>query len=205
MKNSFSVLIVAVFTFFATSAFAGNVYFSGSGGFTGLEDSSFDATLGALSGNGKYSFEAGWNAGGALGYDFGMFRTDFEFGYRKNDFDSVSVAGTTFEISSADVSVLSYMANAYFDFENSTSVTPYLGFGLGVADIKIEDSIGDGSDTVFAYQFRAGMDFKLSPAFSLTGDYTFFGTSDPTFNTQGLITETEYHSHNINGGVRFNF
>ncbi len=202
MKKTFSVLLVAVLSLFAVPAFAGIVYVSGSGGFTGVEDSTTDYSLegSAVSLNTEVSFEAGWNAGGAIGYDFGMFRTDFEFGYRKNGLESITWDGIS-ESLTENITVMSYLANGYFDFDTSTAFTPYVGFGVGFANIEIPAD----TDSVFAYKITAGLEYALSPAFSLTGDYTFFGTSDSKFTDSGVTIESEYDSHNINAGIRLNF
>jgi opacity protein-like surface antigen len=47
------------------------------------------------------------------------------------------------------------MANAYYDFKNDSQFTPFVGFGLGVADIK------NATDNEFAYTVNAGAKYNI--------------------------------------------
>jgi opacity protein-like surface antigen len=52
------------------------------------------------------------------------------------------------------------MINGFYDYQNQTTITPYLGAGLGFAYIDLSPIVYDGSrfgggdDIVFAYQFE---------------------------------------------------
>ena len=48
-----------------------------------------------------------------------------------------------------------YMANAYYDFKNDSKFTPFVGFGLGVADIK------NAKDNEFTYSLNAGAKYNI--------------------------------------------
>jgi opacity protein-like surface antigen len=54
-----------------------------------------------------------------------------------------------------DKSVNLYMVNAYYDFKNSTEFTPFLGFGIGLADIE------NTKDNEFAYAINAGAKYNI--------------------------------------------
>jgi len=208
MKNMFTVLLVVVLSIFATNSFAGNVYFSGSGGLTILKNAKIkDGT----SNNSSINFDNGWNVGGAIGYDFGKFRTEFEIFHRNNNPESAEILGIELDVSGT-VKSTSYLFNAIIDIENKSSFTPFLGAGLGIANLNLNNiellgvEIVDDSTTVFAYKFITGIDYAISPAFSVTADYSFFGTSDPKFeDVLGVDFKTEYHTHNINAGIKYNF
>ena len=207
MKKSFSVLLVVVLSFCATAAFAGNVYFSGSGGFTLVQDAEIKDAVPSQT----IEFENGWNAGGAIGYDFGMFRTEFEISYRNNGLDILDVGGVEAPLSGS-ITATSFLVNGIIDLENKSNLTPFIGVGIGAANLSINDAavlgvvIVDDSTTVFGYKVMTGIDYAFSPEFSLTADYTFFGTANPTFeNVAGADFKSEYHSHNINAGFKYNF
>jgi len=175
------------------------MYFSVFGGGTYLEDSEISNTGGA-----EYTFDTGWNLGGAIGYDYGNVRAEFELAYRQNDFDSLNAPGFgSIPITSgADISALTYMINGYWDFQNSSPITPYIGAGIGGAYIEIEESGLTADDTVFAYKGSAGVSWNLAPNMDLLVDYTYLAATDPEFFG---VLEMEYASHSVSGGLRFRF
>jgi opacity protein-like surface antigen len=95
------------------------------------------------------------------------------------------------------------MVNAALDVPLGTIVEPYVLVGIGAANVTLEsdDLDVDEDDTVFAYQAGAGLGFALTETITLFAGYRFFGTADPEF--EGL--DAEYHSHNVEGGIRFGF
>jgi OOP family OmpA-OmpF porin len=202
------LLLIAVTSLCLTGiAHAGNLYVSGFGGVTLLEESTIKQ--GGLAGDAD--FDTGFNAGGAIGYDWGKFRSEFEISYRKNDLDTVSALGVTLD-ATGDVSSISYLANVYFDFENASSFTPYIGGGIGAATVSLNDvgylgiTAADDDTTVFAYKFAVGTAWKASKMIDLTLDYNLFGTQDPELtDTAGIDFDAEILTHNFSAGVRINF
>ena len=170
MKRFLITMIVAA-VFMATSAQAakGKMYFSGSAGVSITEDLDFPGI--------NISFDPGYNVGGALGYDMGRFRVEGEIRYSSVDIDAVN--GTP-PPTSADLSALTFMANGYYDHEmRNSSLTPYLGLGLGFVDSEVSAAgFGSTSETDFAYQFMAGLGFNVSPSTILTAEYRYFGIAD---------------------------
>ena len=194
MKRALWIFLVSMMVLVATSAQAesGKVYFAlGAGASLPTDIEEAGETI---------SFDPGWNVTGALGYDFGMFRVEGEIGYRMFDLDELEVQGLgTFPVD-GDVSALTFMGNGYFDIELGSAFTPYLGFGLGVADADIELTVpGFGtleeSSTEFSYQLMAGTAYDISSTMALTAGYRFFG-----------IAESDSPDiHEFNAGVRFMF
>ena len=78
---------------------------------------------------------------------------------------------------------------------------------LGGANINGEITVlgGDDNDTVFAYQFMAGIGFEINPKTTLTVGYRYFATTDPEFVLLGLPTEFTISSHDFNVGARLMF
>ncbi len=101
-------------------------------------------------------YKVGYDVDGILGYDFGMFRTEFEVGYKNNNVDYFGVNGVlpplTYTAGAPGVpatgnynqpqgneSILSFMANGLVDFGGKgRSFGGYLGGGVGVARVKQE-------------------------------------------------------------------
>lgn len=210
------LLVMAIFSFLfiATSAQAADKkkwYASGNLGLSLVNDSDI-SVLGIDIG--EISFDPGFNVGGALGYDYGSIRAEFEIAYHAWDMDEFSsplVIPPLCPCSGpidGDASALSYMVNGYYDFQiTKSSVVPYLGVGIGGAYVNGDLGLGDSdNDTVFAYQFMAGIGFEINPLTILTLGYRYFATTDPGFDLGlGADLEATIASHEVNLGVRLMF
>ena len=208
MKKTFSI-IVCLFTLLIlpgvsiSDAPKTGPYMSGQMGISFLSDSDLTEPGFATE---TFEFDPGFAVGFAGGYNFGMFRLEGELGYQINDIDQLSMPGGRIN-TNGDMTALSFMANGYFDFVNSSPFTPYITAGIGIARLDINDLaigpvyVGDKDDTVFAYQVGVGVAFTINK--NMAGDfkYRYFATDDPDFDG----SEGEYASHNIYGGFRFNF
>jgi len=218
MKKSVFVFLCCLVTavMFGSTAFAASgPYLSVQVGGTWLEDANVDYDNPFFIDD-EVEFDTGFNVGLAAGYDFGMARLEGEVAYRQNDVDKINIDGEDFN-GDGDASALSFMLNGYLDIETGSPVTPYLGAGLGVANVSANDvqvevpgfgkfDFVDDDDTVFAYQFSAGVAFALNEAMAIDLGYRYFATSDPEFDDTGLGGfESEYKSHNVSLGLRMNF
>jgi opacity protein-like surface antigen len=169
------------------------------GGAVFLEDSDLEANgLDA-----KAEFDTGFGVLGAAGYAF----DDLGFGTFRLEAGSpigrIHAFGMTASGGDAEVSSLSGTVNAALDMALGTFVEPYVLVGIEAANLNLEsdDLDVDEDDTVFVYQAGAGLGFPVTEAITLFAGYRFFGTTDPEF--EGV--DAEYHSHNVVGGVRFEF
>lgn len=118
----------------------------------------------------------------AVGYAFNQnFRVDLEYGYQEADIDriaSVNVDGA------ASLTVHTALANGYYNFKNSTQITPFIGAGVGAA--FLEGNLGpfSGSDTVLAYQGTAGASYSVNDHLAVTGSYRYLDTEDGALGIQ---------------------
>ena len=160
---------------------------------------------------GELSFDTGFVLNAAFGYAYDNgFRAELEYGFRANDLDRADGTDYYFgrpydysESLSGDVMTNSFMANVFYDFAPRSPVSPFIGGGIGFAniegDIDFQPDIDD--DNVFAYQLGAGVAFALNPKMKIDVQYRFFATEDPDF--YGL--EAEYLTHNLMLGLRTSF
>ncbi len=182
-------------------------YISGSTGGTWVEDT--NVKFSSIGLNYDVSYDTGFHLGGSVGYDFGMFRTEGEFMYRENSFDKMNdytLNGVVLgDISlSGNANVKSYLLNGYIDFENKSSITPYIGIGLGLADI--ENSDADIDDKEFAYQAAAGIGYDINKKLTLDVGYRYFAIYDDDNSGLGIYDDDDdYKSHNISFSVRYKF
>ena len=214
MKKTFGVgvvlFILAVLPGVSLSAASGPYVSSQLGlAFLGDNDMSYGPITGTM------EFDPGFEFNVAGGYNFGMFRVEGEIGYQKNSIDKVNgcfeggfggicVSDVS---SSGNVTILSFLANGYFDFVNRTAFTPYITAGIGEARIKINDfkiervKIGDTADTVLAYQVGAGVAYAVNKNFTIDLKYRYIAMVDPEF--EGM--DAEIAIHHVYFGLRYNF
>jgi len=110
---------------------------------------------------------------------------------------------------SLNISVLSIMANGYYDFDLNAPFKPYVGAGVDFGFIRAEHEffgfVDEDTDIGFAYQLMTGVAFDLSPRSAITLGYRYFDTTDLDVATFGFNFQTEFTSHEFLVGVRFQF
>lgn len=99
------------------------------------------------------------------------------------DFASIGV--------SFDNRVYLYMANAYYDFKNKTPFTPFVGFGMGVADIKN----ADGNE--FAYALHAGAKYHINNNVYIGAKATYTNINGPTDQLGIKFNNIDAYSANL--------
>ena len=213
------LLAIAVFAliFITTSAQAADKkwYVSGDLGFSMASDSDL-SILGVDFA--EVTFDPGFNIAGALGYDYGSIRAEFELAYHAWGLDEATIPGIIAGVPipgcpcsgpiEGDVGIFSYMVNGYYDFQiGDSSIVPYLGGGFGGAYVKGDLGLGDSDyDAVFAYQLMAGIGYEINSLTILTLGYRYFATTDPGFDLGiGADLEATVESHDFNLGVRLMF
>ncbi len=177
-------------------------------------------------------YHVGYDVDGILGYDFGMFRTEFEVGYKNNNVDYFAVngalpaltlpngiagvpAGGNYYGPAGNESILSFMANGLVDFGGKgRAFGGYLGGGVGVARVK-EETFGlvrhgfaflDDSDTHFAWQLLAGVYKPISDHVDLTLKYRFFNVDKVnTVDFAGTNYQDRVRTHSLLVGLTYNF
>ena len=183
-------------------------YVSGNLGIAMMNDSdTTDSTVPGIAAD--IESDPGLALGVAAGYSFpSNIRIEAEIAYQQNDLDKISVSGFDTALS-GDTSSLALLLNGYYDFKNTSPFTPFITGGIGMAKVEVNDmnvsgydSYGENDDdTVFAYQFGAGVSYAVNEKVNLDVKYRYFGTSDPEFDS----VEAEYSNHNLYAGVRVAF
>ncbi len=180
----------------------------------------------------RVKHHVGYDVGGNIGYDFGMFRAEFEVGYKSNNLDEVGIQqaipairlpNSTIGVPPVGLNqdpggkanVLSFMVNGLVDFGGKDrDIGAYVGGGGGIARVQhsqyqIRDQgaafIND-SDTGFAWQALAGIYKPITDHVDIGLRYRFFNVSNVnTFTTNGVPTETRYRSHSLLLTLAYNF
>ncbi len=201
--------------------FYGSVFVGGN--FAG--DADFSGTIGGNPQTVQNEYDTGYAVGASLGKSWGTFgavgiRTEIEASYRSNDVDEIFFSGNgpAAEINvDGDSSSTSIFGNVLVDLPLAgIPVTPYAGFGLGIAFTQQDFVYGPGvrvsdSDEVFTGQLIAGASYDISDRLALTLDGRYqraFGVESrrvaPNGNVTGVI-EDDLDSFTVALGLRMKF
>jgi OOP family OmpA-OmpF porin len=177
------------------------LYIAGGAGANWLRDSTITQPGSA---DRKYSFETGDVEVLALGWGLGNgFRFEGEVGRRHSEVDTTS----------GSVNSYSLMANGLYDFNVGLPIIPYLGLGVGAAQVYYNTvpltgtsrNVND-NDVVLAYQGLAGVAYALTDTLKLDLSYRYMDTQHPKFrDNTGVDTETRYRDHALLLSVRYEF
>lgn len=206
MKRLALLLMGFVIAFSFSTAYAEGVYVSGSIGGSMVNDSEVtDSRVPGVSI--ELDSDLGWAAGIAVGYDFGNnMRLEGELAFLKNALENTSALGVGIS-STGDIYSQTVLINGYYDFMNKSSLIPFVGVGIGYADVEVNDyqiagyPIGSADDKAFAYQVSAGITYVMTEKLKLDFKYRLFGTSD--LKTASM--QAEYMTHSFLVGLRFGF
>jgi opacity protein-like surface antigen len=153
----------------------------------------------------EFKWDGGVVTNVAVGYDFVGFRAEGEIGYQYNEIDKVRVNNNSYNVNNnGEIYNWNFMANGYYDFHNQSAFTPFVMAGIGVVYVELDpkNGINNDDDTVFAYQFGAGVAYALSDTVNLTASYRYFAADDPEFYNNQKV---DYASNNFLLGATFKF
>ncbi len=187
-----------------------------------------------IGGGGAYAMDSdadydnGIGVYAAIGKAWGNnLRTELEFSYRDNSIDSIAADGAGFSgwpagTISGSTTTTAFLANFLYDFDTGGNFTPYLGVGVGVANVD-HDIIGAAAGGVpaphtiaygasnwgVAYQGIAGVAIGLTEGLALDLSYRYFtaarGEYDGTLGGIPAEFKAQNKSHSVFAGLRWNF
>lgn len=228
MKRLMLAFLVLCMLISAASAFAAD-----DGGWTigadfgygwgNADDGLSTTTAAANATNADFDDEDGWLGSVAIGYDWSDYgadmRTELEYTFYSGiDYSAQNATAAAGEMS-ADIDVQTLMFNVYYDFQNSSSFTPYLGVGAGMAFVDVDLSFDNGFDgganaadgdadaTNFAWAVMGGCSYAITDSWDLDMQlrYIDFGSSD-TYESGTLKFEAEdLSSTDLTLGLRYTF
>jgi opacity protein-like surface antigen len=167
---------------------------------TGQPDTTLASSTGKMVGLGfEKTLEEGWNPiADSMRQD--IWRLETAVDYRETDNDKLSASGTTTP-ATGKIKVWDLMANLYLDFQIGHHVHPYLGAGVGGANLDASINGDSGHDNVFAYQGIAGIGVDLGSEVILGVQYRYFATLNPQIEA----IEAEYKTDNLLLSLRHRF
>jgi OOP family OmpA-OmpF porin len=173
------------------------------------------------------TYDVGLTAGAQIGYAFGGPRVEIEYTYRYNNAHTIGSADGEVD-AAGSLRASAVLANVIYDFDTGSKWVPYVGLGLGAANVQANTiraagsvSSGnflDGGSTEFAAQAIVGVDFMTSEHVGLFLDFRGLWVKSPTMNygtgcaggattacTTTGTTSYPYFNGAFNVGVRITF
>jgi OmpA-OmpF porin, OOP family len=200
----------------------GQWYVGVDGGAMLVEDLNLD--IGPAPIGGTANTDTGYDFGAVVGYDFGGFRLEAETSYRETDLRSfassvsaipggaaATLATPGLKPTGGDANALSFMINGMLDFGDDDGLQGFIGGGVGVARVDVQQVFGgpswlDDSDTGLAWQAIAGVRAPLSDSWDVGLKYRFFNAAKVDLvDRLGRDVETRFRSHSIMGSLIYNF
>ncbi|MFO1143637.1 MAG: porin family protein [Amaricoccus sp.] len=182
-------------------------YLKGFGGWTLPQNESFDVDF-ASTGDSEpsgFDYDAGYMLGLSVGYAISPnVAFELEYAYRgaNADLKNLDTRG--------GVASNAFMANAVYRFDGmgpDAAFTPYLGAGLGAADLAFDPKKGQNlsGDYTFAYQLIAGIEYAFNPAWSLNGEVRYFGVNEQDLESSVADLKTSFNTVDALVGFTFHF
>lgn len=187
--------------------------------YTSIDDISTDGTL---AGSLKHDDHEDEVAGlvGAVGYKHRNLRGEIEYSWRyRFDLDTRVTTGYRMGFGyKNNLETQSVMLNLFWDFDNRSSWTPYVGGGLGYAyndsDVTrraFDEFTGQGfgfDDHNFAWSLMAGLNYHINRTWSVRAGYRYVDLGDVKmgdFPDGTRLVGGDYGSHDLTVGIRFSF
>lgn len=205
-----AVYIALLFLYSGTLQ-AMDVYIAGRAGYS-IPDNS-ELTSSALPGvKINLGFKDKYVGAAAVGLRNGAYRTEVEISYQKNNLNSIKASGITINPAtvglSGNVSALTTLVNAYYDFDTGSRLKPYITGGVGFTLVDANFTVTGVSgvstsdkDTVFAYQIGGGLGYAVTDKITIEAGYRYLSGQDAKF----IGDTVSFSSSNITAGVRIHF
>lgn len=157
--------------------------------------------------------DPGFIIGGAIGTTvYENLRGEVEFSYIQADVDTVAGVAIPDDIDATGTG-FNVLANLWYDFENDTGFTPYLGAGLGYGTVEVStDGLpGDINASGFLYQLGAGIKMDVADNIALDLGYRYRVMMDADTEVDGIVVPadvdvtTDATNHIVQAGVSFSF
>jgi len=156
----------------------------------------------------------GFVGGVGAGFKSGSVRADVTIDYTGLKYSgTIATPGDV----SAKVDAVTTLFNGYLDLGTWYGITPYLGAGAGVANLRTHDYSSTAappfasglsrSEWKFAYAVMAGAGYSIAPNITLDAGYRYVNFGDVTTASDafGAMTLKNLAAHEVRVGVRWSF
>ncbi|KEF41983.1 MAG: hypothetical protein ER33_08275 [Cyanobium sp. CACIAM 14] len=166
----------------------------------------------------KLNLGGGFSGDVGIGYDFGALRTELTYGYSRASLNAVGAANPigfgllgvvpfTNNVSGV-INKNDVLLSVYYDFENNSRWTPYIGGGIGYSNLSTPSFALNGVPTnsvnkgLFGWQAKAGISYAMSYNTDLYLEGVYQGTGG--YSTENLRFDS-FNSWGGKVGFRYRF
>ena len=184
---------------------ADGVYVVGGGGFNLLvnPDLDFKGTTGV---DRDYETDGGFTIAGGVGYRWQDFLFEYEGAFSYNTLDQETLStGVVTALPDSSVRSLRSLFNIIYEVPLDIGVRPYVGGGIGIAAVSLDDGVGSDTGFAFAYQAKAGLAYALTDNLDLFGQYRFVGATGLELDTTFGTADFGNMNHSFEIGLRYTF
>ena len=112
--------------------------------------------------------------------------------------------------------MLAFLLNICWDYHTGSEWTPYVGAGIGTANVKMDGvtnedanlTVADGKDNALVHQLKAGVQWALGQQLQATVGYRYLRTQKLSYQdlASGHVFENDgLQHHMIEAGVQYRF
>jgi opacity protein-like surface antigen len=173
----------------AASAQDANWYVQGNAG--GTFGSRLDGSGAPPSGTPDRKGDMGWTVGGAVGREFGN--------NLRGEAEAIYLSADNKHATPGKTSTLAGFANGYYDFNRGGEWQPFVGAGVGFAQVRSRGA----DDSGFAYQLKAGVAHPFNDR--LTGEvaYRYLAVTNVQAGIGDRRFDGDYHTSAVTVGLRY--
>lgn len=141
-------------------------YIRGEGGWSHMNDMTGHSTTGDTV---TTEQKEGYVVGGAVGWKLDQLRLELGLDFSNSGIKSVTVNNVAATTASGSVKNTSGMVRALWDLRTGTPFVPYIGIGVGMSHVSLDNVRNNGatlvnsSDNVFAYEPILGVNYMVLP------------------------------------------
>ncbi|MEM7065448.1 MAG: P44/Msp2 family outer membrane protein [Cyanobacteria bacterium P01_B01_bin.77] len=164
----------------------------------------------------SFDADTGFGVSGAAGYRFDHARVELEVTYTSNDVEGVTVNDLAEIPLDGGIESVQFMVNGYYDIPTKSRFSPYIGGGVGVATLTVDDieadipGVGtlalDDTGASFVFQVKAGVGYEISEQASAFLGYRLHGLPGQNFEAFGADLDADtILIHSLQLGARYEF
>jgi opacity protein-like surface antigen len=177
-------------------------------------DGSYRTAFGSQGGD--VDLKAGWLAGGAVGFRVNQIRFEVAARHSLSEAEKVTLGATPIP-TSGDLTVTAGLANVYYDFDLGWPIEPFIGAGIGVANVKLEAKASgntfqiDDDQNEIAWNATTGVSIAIADSLVLFLRYRYLAIFDETSldarfpGTSNGDFEMDFSANDFGMGLRYTF
>jgi len=146
----------------------------------------------------REEFDNSWVAGLGVGYKWSWLRADLTVDYGSRA-GFTADSGTNRNDFTAKIDSITGLVNVYGDLGTWFGLTPYIGAGIGFANLHATNFTGAGggntgqdSSTNFAWAYMAGLNYQIAPNSSIDLGYRHVNMGDAITGTEGRGNQLQF-------------